>query len=168
MTQVKPVKVISTHAAAAKAIRQYMKANGIVGSATSESYSMGSSVNVYVTDMAPATYETLSTFVKQFQYGNFNGMEDIYEYSNDRKDLPQVKYAFTNNKISDEMRQKIWDFALGYYNVLGDAPKDAKAASNYRIVDFQQYGSELIYRLFAGGYNENMFWDFVNNEQMAA
>jgi hypothetical protein len=30
----------------------------------------------------------------KYQYGHFNGMEDIYEYSNNNDAIPQTKYLF--------------------------------------------------------------------------
>ena len=161
---------MSIPAQAASMIRQYMRANGIAGSVRSESYSMGSSVNVSVVDMSPAVVKDLEAYANQFQYGNFNGMEDIYEYSNSREDIPQVKYVFVRNEISAGLRQQIWDFARGYYNGLENAPADAIEAGNYYCQNFDRYGQQVIYRLFAGGYMQNQYWDFVNGveEDLAA
>jgi len=162
------MKQQSTWALAAKQIKNYMKANNIVGSVTSESYSMGSCVRVYVEDLPPAISKQLEEFAKQYQYGNFNGMEDLYEYSNNRKDIPQVKYVFVNNKPSDEMRQKIWDFARGFYTDLSDAPADVKEASLYRNVNMQCYGDQIIWRLYSAGYMDSQFWEFYLPKQEAA
>ena len=111
-------KEISSHAGAAKMVRQFMKANGIAGSVISKSYSMGSSISVYVEDLPPAQCQVLKDYVSQFEYGHFDGMQDLYEMSNCRDDIPQVKYAFVNNKISDELYQDIWDFLKSYYSHL--------------------------------------------------
>lgn len=155
-------KKISNHAAAAKMIRQYMKANGFVGRVNAEAYSMGSSVRVYVQDLPPARLEELENYAGQFEYGHFDGMIDLYEYSNVREDIPQVRFVFVNNEISAEMRQRIWDFFRGYYNGMDDAPENAQDAGLYRNQNFQAYGNELIYRAFRGGYMQNEFWNFVN------
>jgi len=163
-------KAISNYAAAAKQIRVWLKAQGIAARVNSEGYSMGSSVNVYIEDQMPEVVAKVKAFAEKYQYGHFNGMEDIYEYSNSRDDIPQAKFVFVNNYISDAMRQEIWDFILGYYgNNFEGAPDDAKNASNYRVIDWNMYGDQMIYRLFQGGFNQNEFWDFkaAQNKQAA-
>jgi len=84
-------------------------------SVKSSNYSMGDSINIsWVDGVAERKVEKL---INYFQYGEFNGMEDIYEYTNRREDIPQTKYLFCDRKISDEfyflkldeMRTK-WDF----------------------------------------------------------
>ena len=158
----KMARQMSIPAQAASMIRQYMRANGIAGSVRSESYSMGSSVNVSVVDMQPAAVAALEAYANQFQYGNFNGMEDIYEYSNSREDIPQVKYVFVRNEISAGLRQQIWDFVRGYYAGMENAPVDANEAGSFYNQSFNQYGSNIIYRQFAGGSYQEQFWNFVN------
>lgn len=44
-----------------------------------DAFSGGDSMDVKY--FAPAEIDDLETFVKSFQYGHFNGMEDLYEYS---------------------------------------------------------------------------------------
>jgi hypothetical protein len=84
-------------------------------SVISSNYSMGDSINIsWVDGVAERKVEKL---ISHYQYGDFNGMEDIYEYTNRREDIPQTKFLFCNRKISDEfyflkldeMRTK-WDF----------------------------------------------------------
>jgi len=163
-------KKISNHAAAAKMIRQYMKANGFVGRVNAEAYSMGSSVRIYVQDLPPARAKELEDYAGQFEYGHFDGMQDLYEYSNVREDIPQVKYVFVYNEISAEMRQKIWNFVKVYFNGLEGAPENAEDAGNYYVPNFNMYGNQLIYQAFKGGYMNEYFWNFVNGvvEQEAA
>lgn len=156
-------KQLSPAAQAAKMIRQRLKAQGIVGSVTSDNYSMGSSVNVYVNDQPPAVKAQIEGYANQFQYGHFNGMEDIYEYSNSRQDIPQAKFVFVNNQMSAELRQKIWDFAIGYFNNFDGAPADASQASSFRIPNWNMYGDQIIWRLFSGA--ESAYWDFVEAQQ---
>lgn len=161
-------KEMSNYAAAAKQIRVWLKAQGIAARVNSEGYSMGSSVNVEIYDQAPEVRAKVEEFASQYQQGRFDGMQDLYEYSNVNKDLPQAKYVFVNNEISDAMRQEIWDFALGYYGGLEGAPAEAKAAYNFRIVDWGIYGDQMIYRLFQGGFNQNEFWEFKAKQQKIA
>lgn len=96
---------LSTHAAAAKAIRTELKKNGIAARVTCKSYSGGSSVSVNVADQAPWIMEEIKTFCNKFQMGHFNGMEDIYEYSN-CSDLPQVKFVFVQNNYSEAVEKE--------------------------------------------------------------
>lgn len=96
------MKELSRWAAAAKAIRKEL---GKAFPETkfqvrSESYSMGSSVDVDWTD-GPTT-DMVEEIIKKYQYGHFNGMEDLYEYSNTREDIPQVKFVMTQREISEE------------------------------------------------------------------
>lgn len=157
----------SVPAQAAAMIRQYMKANGIAGKVRSESYSMGSSVNVYVQDLSPEASQSLKEYASQFQYGNFDGMQDLYEYNNRNEELPQVKFVFVNNEISSEMAQIIWNFMLGYYAGMENAPKSAVAGGSFRNERFGAYGQDMMYRLFSG-YSQNAFWDFYQEQKMAA
>lgn len=158
-------KQISNYAAAAKMIRVWLKAQGIKARVTSEGYSMGSSVNVEIYDQAPDVVAKVEAFAKQFQYGHFDGMQDLYEYSNSRADIPQAKYVFVRNALSGELKQEIWDFALNFYGIknIEGAPVDYDQACNFRIQNFACYGSDLVYRLASGGFNQNEFWDFKNN-----
>lgn len=96
---------ISTRAAAAKAIRNELKKNGIKARVTCKSYSGGDSVRVSVSNQAPWVMAKINDFCNQYQMGHFNGMEDIYEYSN-TSDLPQVKFVFVDNNFSDEVKNE--------------------------------------------------------------
>lgn len=98
---------ISSHAAAAKAIRAELKAAfpGVPFRVRSESFSMGDAVNVDWTD--GPTRDSVENIVKKYQYGHFNGMEDIYENSNSREDIPQAKYVQIQRSISDAVRSII-------------------------------------------------------------
>jgi len=101
---------MSEQAQAAKMIRAHLKAQGIKARVTSDSASMTSSVNVYLNDELQATVDKVKTYADQFQYGHFDGMQDLYEYSNTRDDLPQAKFVFVNNDLSEEMRAEIWAY----------------------------------------------------------
>lgn len=98
---------ISEHAAAAKAIREELKKvfPQIKFRVRSESYTGGSSIRVTYTDAIPV--EEIEKYTNKYEYGHFNGMEDIYEYSNVRKDIPQVKYLFVDRTISEVNRQAV-------------------------------------------------------------
>lgn len=95
---------MSNHAAAAAAIKvELSKAYpGIKFSAKSESFSMGDSVHVGWVD--GPNEEEVNDIIKKYQYGSFNGMEDMYEYTNSRSDLPQSKYVSGSRSLSNDLK----------------------------------------------------------------
>jgi len=96
----------STAANCAKAIRTELKDafKGVKFSVTSENFSGGNSVRISWTD--GPTVAMVDNVANKYQYGHFNGMEDIYEYSNKRNDLPQVKYVQTTREINDDLKSQ--------------------------------------------------------------
>jgi hypothetical protein len=125
----------SSHAAAAAALRTELKTAfpGIRFSVTSDSFAGGDAVRVSWTD-GPTTAE-VKEFSGKYQYGNFNGMEDIYEYTNSREDIPQAKYVTESRSASDEITEQI---------------KAALIAGKHLVEDFGHWSTEQrIYRIFA-------------------
>lgn len=145
---------------AAKLIRQELKKNGIQAKVCSKSYAGGCSVDVYLNNELPATVEKVEEFVGQFQYGSFDGMIDLYEYTNTRDDIPQVKYAFVSNRWSDDWKQAAWDWIRKTFaDVPEDAEEDFKQAHKYHVMD--SWGDQIIHRALSGGkYTQicRMFW----------
>ena len=99
---------MSIHAETAKAIRTELKKVFplIKFTVTSQTYSGGNSVHISWND--GPTSERVGQVVYKYQYGHFNGMEDIYENSNRRDDLPQVKYVQVRREVSEETKQNIF------------------------------------------------------------
>lgn len=97
----------TTAALTAKAIRKELKQlfPNIKFSVTSESYSMGNSVNIRYIDGVPT--KQIEEIVSKYEYGQFNPMEDIYEITNSRDDIPQVKYLFTRREYSEDAKKII-------------------------------------------------------------
>ncbi len=95
----------SSHAAASAAIKAELKAAfpHVKFSVKSDSYSGGDSVHISWTD-GPTTAEVESISGK-YQYGHFNGMEDLYEITNSRNDIPQVKYVQEQRSRSEEVNK---------------------------------------------------------------
>jgi hypothetical protein len=95
------IKTISAQCAAL--IRQELKANfpQTKFKVTSSNYSMGDSVNVSWTN--GAAHEQVEQLLAKYQYGRFNGMEDVYESTNRRDDIAQTKYLFCDREISNEI-----------------------------------------------------------------
>ena len=96
---------------AGKVIKQYVKKKypNVVCSVTSESFSGGNSLRVYLSNnlgesVDDSIYKDVDRFGTQFQSGNFNGMIDMYEYRQDKVYTDNgtnidyyVKYFFVEN-----------------------------------------------------------------------
>lgn len=95
------MKKLSPHAACAKAIRTELKQHfpSVKFSVTSDSFSMGNSVDISWTD--GPTSEQVNAITKKYQYGSFDGMTDSYNNTNNRDDIPQAKYVHTSRQIRD-------------------------------------------------------------------
>ena len=63
---------------------------------------MGNSVNISWTD--GPTAGQVESVTRKYQYCHFNGMEDVYEYSNNIEGLPQAKYVSESRKMSAELK----------------------------------------------------------------
>jgi len=71
----------------------------------SENYAGGDAVHISYTDGVPA--EKVNAIVKKYQYGHFDGMNDIYENDNFRTDIAQAKYIMVNRDISEKARESV-------------------------------------------------------------
>jgi hypothetical protein len=102
-------RTLSTHAKAAKEIRRKLKATypTCTFSVKSRSFSGGDAVDIVWTD-GPTTYK-VEEIVNLHQMGHFDGMQDLYEYTNRHPNIPQVKYAHTRRELSPESRQALED-----------------------------------------------------------
>lgn len=100
----------SEHAAAAQAIRQDLKKAfpGVKFQVRSRSFSMGSSVDVGWTD--GPTRSEVDRIIGRYQYGHFDGRQDLYENSNMRDDLPQVKHVLGQRSMSDQVRAELLSY----------------------------------------------------------
>lgn len=112
---------LSTAAKAAKAIKLELKKAypDIQFKVTSDTFSMGDAVGARWID--GPTGESVRKITDKYQYGHFNSMEDIYEYSNNNKSIPQAKFVTASRDISDEVYQaaliKARDYLQGFYAV---------------------------------------------------
>ena len=90
-------------AKASEEIRKVLKIAfpGIKFSVKSSTYSGGDSVRISW-ENGP-TMKQVEQYTKDFQYGNFNSMEDIYENTNTNKNIPQVKYLFLDREMSKNL-----------------------------------------------------------------
>jgi len=97
----------SNQAAAAAAIKaELKKAFPLVKfSVTSEGFANGDSVHISWTD-GPKR-DAVENITGKYQYGHFNGMEDIYENTNSRDDIPQAKYVNESRSLSNELEEAV-------------------------------------------------------------
>lgn len=107
----------SESARCAKAIRTELKAAfpGIKFRVVSDNFANGNSVDVSWID-GPKT-EDVREITDKYQYGHFDGMTDMYEYSNSRKDIPQSKFVNCSRSMSDEAKEAIKAEISSKYNV---------------------------------------------------
>lgn len=99
-------RTVTQAALAAKSIRKELKEHfpHVKFSVKSENYAGGNGVNISWDN--GVTDKVIKNIVDKYQYGHFNGMEDIYEYSNTIEDLPQVKFVFTRRIITQDIVEK--------------------------------------------------------------
>lgn len=126
---------LSSHAAAAAAIKAELTSlyPHIKFSVKSDSFSMGNSVHVNWTD-GPTDSE-VNDVIKKYQYGNFNGMEDIYENTNSRDDIPQSKYVSGSRTQSENLKSLL--------------PQLETLLSGYTSDDWHNSIERIFYRLCA-------------------
>lgn len=88
----------TTAAAVAKLIRAEMKQLGIPARVTSSNYAGGDAVHVDLgMCLDDSMLRHLHIILRQYQYGDFDGMRDAYDYDNVRDDIPQVRYVHVFN-----------------------------------------------------------------------
>lgn len=91
-------------------------------------YSMGSSLDIKTLDLTPSESETLRAYVKQFQYGTFDGMTDYYD--NKPKDqvseVMSFKYVHVVNEFSPEKRKEAEQVLADKYGVTDDLSARAR------------------------------------------
>ena len=102
----KPKRELTEVALCAKEVRKILKAEFPTTKfrVISENFSMGNAVDVNWTD--GPTSESVDNKIGYFQYGQFDGMIDLYEMSNRRDDIPQTKYLQTNRHLSEKAVRK--------------------------------------------------------------
>jgi hypothetical protein len=123
----------SSAANCAAAIREELKKEfpGIKFYVKSDNFAGGNSVDIRWAD-GPTTSE-VENFTSKYQYGHFNGMEDIYENTNNRNDIPQAKYVSESREMSEETR-----------NILFPIAEQLHAQNDYGCHDAQNF----LYRIF--------------------
>ena len=109
------MKNTSTHALTAKAIKQELKKlfPSTKFSVKSDSFAGGNSVDVSW-DNGPRRKQ-VDEIISKYQYGHFNGMEDIYEISNRNENIPQVRFVHSSRNINEEIIEEIFAYLQKNY-----------------------------------------------------
>jgi len=97
----------SSHAATAAAIKEELKKAFPNTKFSVKSSSFAGGNDVCVNWDNGQTVKQVEEITRKYQYGSFNGMEDIYEYTNNREDIPQAKYVSENRHISEELTKEV-------------------------------------------------------------
>jgi len=71
----------------------------------SDNFAGGDSVHISYSD-GPGE-EKVNEIVKKYQSGSFDGMTDMYEYTNSRDDVLQAKYVSVSRSFSDEKSKEL-------------------------------------------------------------
>ena len=100
------MKKLTPAAQVAKLLKTKAKSLGLEVKASSKNFSGGDSVSIKVLKGSDKSFNELKEYSSQFEQGHFNGMSDIYEYSNSRDDIPQTKYLF----IDDDRAVQILEY----------------------------------------------------------
>jgi hypothetical protein len=110
-----------------KIIFDDLKAQGLghfcdkITSVRYKSYSMGNSLNVDSINLFKSDREKLEKFLDAYQYGEFDGMDDSYNYTgNPANKERQAKYVFLNNRFTDDIKEKVKAELKNKFEVIDD------------------------------------------------
>jgi hypothetical protein len=128
-------------AACADAIRAELKQvfPKVKFSVRSSTFSGGNSVDVSWNDFLMT--KEVEKIVSKYQYGSFNGMEDIYEYTNNIEGLAQAKYVSCHRNMSEETKSFLLPIAESLYNDL----KEKQDCRVDRIYNFENFLYQIFY-----------------------
>ena len=99
----KTMKKLSKAAQVSKLLKAKAKSLGLEVRASSKNFSGGNSVDIKVLKGSDKSLNDLKEYSSQFKEGKFDGMNDIYEYTNSRNDIPQTKYLFIDDDRASEI-----------------------------------------------------------------
>lgn len=140
----------TTAAKAAAAIRKELKANypDLKFTCRSDNFAGGNAVRLSYENQAPDVHASIQKMLAKYQYGHFDGMIDLYEHSNVREDIPQVKYLQIKNEMSPLKKQGIWNKVRVFWAGGDDLPEDYDEARNMRLQN--EWVSDRVWRAFTG------------------
>jgi len=103
----------------------------------SDNFAGGDSVHISYSD-GPGE-EKVNEIVKKYQSGSFDGMTDMYEYTNSRDDVLQAKYVSVSRSFSDELSKKLMlDLCEKYGYVPRDNLSESFTTDNGDYTNFHQ------------------------------
>lgn len=97
------MRKLTPAAQVAKLLKAKAKSLKLEVKASSKNFSGGNSVDIKVLKGSDKSFNELKEYSKQFKLGHFDGMNDIYEYSNSRDDIPQTKYLFIDDNRATQI-----------------------------------------------------------------
>jgi hypothetical protein len=123
---------------AAKNIRQELKAafKGVKFSVRTSRFSMGDSISVSWKNGPKA--EDVEEIADKYQKGRFDGMQDMYEYSNAEFNNVHggTKYVSCNRELSENLREEVTELIRERYT---------DAANSYHV---EQTAGRLLYKTY--------------------
>ena len=109
-------------------------------SVKSSNFAGGNSVDVSYDDAILRS--KVKAITDKYQYGSFDGMNDIYNYDNKNESIPQVKYVSVSRNMSDETSAEL----------LKEFQNTYKGAEKLTMNDYHQdslgYVSNVVYIMF--------------------
>ncbi len=153
-------KQLSQAAQVAKIARKIGKDMGLKIRARSSYFAGGNDVTVTVYDATPNQINELKSALAKYRAGHFDGMTDMYEYSNHRDDIPQTKYLSIDPEYSDEIKQAAWDLLRTSHNI--DLPVDYSQLTYNDIFDDECVLS-LIHQILRGNTRYVNFWNITED-----
>lgn len=156
-------KQLSSHAAAAKMIRTHIKSLGIKATVKASSYAYGSSIRAEVHNVCPAVRKELKSYVDQFQYGQFDVMTDCYHTTNNRQDIPQVKFTFLNVTYSNEIKQKAYEWVREHCSGYKTSSEKFEEVTCWDKSESGQFITETVYHVLNGNLSNlaEQFWSTI-------
>ena len=140
------MKDYKTAADGSKALKKELntKFPGIKFSVKSKTYSMGNNITINY-NLGPVVKD-VEAIADKYQEGQFDGMEDIYNYNDDRSFTVKnggAKYVFVNRKISDVIYYPLMEQCC---NMVDNAEYNTAEPWN-SIITYSNGSTELIIRV---------------------
>jgi hypothetical protein len=86
------------------------------------SFAGGDSVDVDAVNLFKTERETLEKILREYQDGQFDGMNDIYNYDSDKSEKERTaKYVLLHNTFSEDVRKSAIDDLKKRFGVVDDA-----------------------------------------------
>lgn len=145
--------------------KKFVKSLGLECSVKSDNFSGGDSVRVTTYNANQKQRVEIEKYCDQFQRGHFDGMTDLYEYSNRRDDIPQTKYMFCEYSYSDDIKQAAYEWIKEHFATeeeIQEAPDRFDDPRNNNLRIGYEFVSTQIYRALGSSlvrYDSSTFWD---------